>query len=278
MKNDVRYLTQCHNFTGETDHMTGMYTAAGLNNAFDAMKTKFPPETAFPAVFLRVCQDREEEFSKDYIRERIAALIAAAESVRSFAEKRGLYGRVSENSFIVICGADADTIADALRCAVLSNPRYREQFGTDSLFCAGETLHANQCFSDIRQSFTQQIEAMRKEASLRRLLPQYDELIGIRDRIYREPVEEYRIEPFAKQCMVSVNYFNARYKACFGVSFHQDCISSRITLAKHLLSTTGMRIVQVAEACGYADSKYFSRQFSAAAGLNPKQYRELFRS
>ncbi|MGN0622137.1 MAG: helix-turn-helix domain-containing protein, partial [Porcipelethomonas sp.] len=60
----------------------------------------------------------------------------------------------------------------------------------------------------------------------------------------------------------------------FGISFHQDIIQSRISLAKHLLITTKMNISSIAGRCGYDDDKHFMHQFKQSAGISPNMYRK----
>lgn len=278
MKNDVRYLVQCQNFSEEMDSITEIYNKVGLNSAFQMMKGTHPKAEHFPAVFLRVCIDTEDRFSKEYTKARISALMAAARVVKTFSEGRGLCGRMNENSFLFI-GQSEDTpaqlLAETFQSLLLSDEAYTEHFGMDSFFCIGCSVQRDTSFSDMEEMFLSESESRIRSFYSQRLLPHYTDLLSIRNRIYRDPVHEYSVEDIAKQCMLSVNYLNAKYKECFGISFHRDCINSRIVLAKSLLCTTSMRIINVAEACGYSDSKYFSRQFSAVSGVNPAQYRRM---
>ncbi|QUI24220.1 PocR ligand-binding domain-containing protein [Vallitalea pronyensis] len=49
----------------------------------------------------------------------------------------------------------------------------------------------------------------------------------------------------------------------------------RMTKAKELLSTTSLRINQVAEEVGICDYNYFSRLFKKTYGMSPRQFKEL---
>ena len=279
MKNDVRYLTQCRNIASESDSMTGMPNKLGLLSAFETMRAGYPENAVFPAVYLRVCENSEEQFSKEYYRFRIKALLTVSEVIRSFCGKRGLCGRVGEKSFLVIWQPDscnAEVLADALYSLLVSDHRYLEHFNTESLCCFGGMLSVLEPDVFNLDSFSQTVQEWQKSVSLRKLLTYYPGLLAIRDQIYLHPAEEHPIEKYAKQCTVSVNYLNAKYKECFGVSFHQDCINSRIHYAKSLLITTEMSIASVAEYCGCNDTKYFFRRFAAAVGMTPKQYRMYF--
>ncbi|MEF2638994.1 MAG: helix-turn-helix transcriptional regulator, partial [Lachnospiraceae bacterium] len=49
----------------------------------------------------------------------------------------------------------------------------------------------------------------------------------------------------------------------------------RMEEAKRLLREDTVKIKDVAERSGYADSRYFSKVFSKAFGITPKEYRRL---
>lgn len=279
MKNDVRYLTQCQDLAEDTDTMTGMYNMNGLCRAFDFLRTHYPADTVFPTVDIHICLDDDQLFSKEEIREHLVILKSAAEDIRNFSIGRAMCGRIGNNEFMLLGhpnGADAAHLADALQSILFSNTNYVSHYGTDSLRVVHGNIPLMATFRESQQQFKQKVESQLKLVSRRRLLPYYPKLLAIRDCIYREPVKEYKIEKFAKQCMVSVNYLNIKYQECFGITFHQDCINSRLTLAKSLLCCTEMRIVNIAEACGYTDSKYFMRKFVNSVGCTPNQYRKMF--
>ncbi len=102
----------------------------------------------------------------------------------------------------------------------------------------------------------------------------FSELHEIRDAIYREPAAKHDLNAYAAMLGYHTDYFNRKYKKCFRSSFHQDCIYSRIMYAAHLLMHSALTVSETAERCGYAESKYFIRQFSAVTGYPPKAFRE----
>ena len=108
-------------------------------------------------------------------------------------------------------------------------------------------------------------------------LPHYQELHQLHDALNLRPQNEYSLDDAAEELSLNPNHFNRIYKSLIGVSFHRDHILARLRLAKHLLLTTNETATHIAESCGYTDSKYFIRQFSAETGCTPKQYRNLLR-
>jgi AraC-like DNA-binding protein len=98
-------------------------------------------------------------------------------------------------------------------------------------------------------------------------------MLEIRNIIYLNPDEDISADDICRQFSYSPGYMRAAYKNCFGISFHQDCINSRLSMAKYLLATTNMTIAAIADKCGYCDQKYFIRQFLTGTGITPNQYR-----
>ena len=87
----------------------------------------------------------------------------------------------------------------------------------------------------------------------------------IRDR-YREP---FSVEMLAEACNVSKFHFSRVFKAVMAQSPIQYLISYRLAVADTLLSTTEMRVGEVAEQTGFSDVGYFSRMYKRQFGKTP---------
>ena len=64
-----------------------------------------------------------------------------------------------------------------------------------------------------------------------------------------------------------------RFRKVLGRSPVDHLIRLRMDRARRLLRDADMNITEVALACGFADSNYFSRRFKAAEGRTPRAYR-----
>ena len=58
------------------------------------------------------------------------------------------------------------------------------------------------------------------------------------------------------------------------ISPHRYIIELRIAQAKFLLSTTNVKIYDIAKSIGYDDPFYFSKAFKKMTGLSPSDFRE----
>lgn len=88
---------------------------------------------------------------------------------------------------------------------------------------------------------------------------------------YGEPL---RVETLAAMARMSAYQLNRRVRALFGLTPVQLIIKTRVDAARRMLQEGEAPVAQIALACGYCDQSAFTRQFKAAVGLTPAQYRE----
>ncbi|WP_046176119.1 response regulator transcription factor [Domibacillus indicus] len=82
------------------------------------------------------------------------------------------------------------------------------------------------------------------------------------------------LESTAESLQVSPVYLSRIIKQELGVSFVQLVTGKRMNKAVHLLETTDLTILSIAEAVGYESQHYFSTAFKKATGVSPNQYRK----
>lgn len=87
---------------------------------------------------------------------------------------------------------------------------------------------------------------------------------------YNTPI---RIEQYARQHLMSVNWFIHSFKAVMKVPPMQYIVSLRIAAAKGYLENTTKSVAEIANAVGYENALYFSRVFRKYTGLSPTEYR-----
>ncbi len=89
---------------------------------------------------------------------------------------------------------------------------------------------------------------------------------------------ELTVESLARTFHVSPSYLHKIFRKQLNTSPIQYISNIKINEAQYLLSTSDLSIVQIAERCGFGDSRYFSRVFKCAAGISPSQYRAKTRN
>ncbi|MBQ6169941.1 MAG: helix-turn-helix transcriptional regulator [Ruminococcus sp.] len=108
-----------------------------------------------------------------------------------------------------------------------------------------------------------------------RVQTHYDsELDSVRQQIYDSPSYDWTIPAIAEKLNLSVAHFQRLYKQRYGVSCTKDILTSRMELAKQLLSKNDLSAVEISEKCGYTDYSHFSRVFLKYACVSPAKYRK----
>lgn len=85
--------------------------------------------------------------------------------------------------------------------------------------------------------------------------------------------EDLSLGGVSEQLHVSPNYLSANMKKYAGDTFMNLLIKKRMEVAHALLTTTGLKIYEVARQCGYSDQHYFSFCFKKYYGTSPAQLR-----
>ncbi|MBP2002118.1 AraC-like DNA-binding protein [Paenibacillus shirakamiensis] len=95
----------------------------------------------------------------------------------------------------------------------------------------------------------------------------------IANYVLQHPGLTHRVEDLAARAGLSSRYFSIKFKELTGASVQSYIIKSRIDRAQHLLLHAGMNVTEVADALGYRDIFFFSRQFKQYTGKSPSEIR-----
>jgi AraC family transcriptional regulator len=82
-----------------------------------------------------------------------------------------------------------------------------------------------------------------------------------------------RLSTLARECGMSVSHFTRSFRVTFGVSAHGWLIQRRIDMAKDLMLTTKLALVEIALRTGFSDQAALTRAFSQIVGTSPGQWR-----
>lgn len=85
------------------------------------------------------------------------------------------------------------------------------------------------------------------------------------------------LEEIADKIGLSSAYLSTLFKNETGTKFSDYLMEIRMNQAKKLLKNTNLSMVEIAEAIGYKDTKYFSRAFKKTVGIKPSMFRKLYR-
>ena len=82
------------------------------------------------------------------------------------------------------------------------------------------------------------------------------------------------LEEVANYVGLNSTYFSILFKKETGLNFSHYINKLRIEQAKHLLKTSSLPLVAIAEETGFESQSYFSKVFKQLTGSTPKQFRE----
>ncbi|PWA13146.1 AraC family transcriptional regulator [Pueribacillus theae] len=91
--------------------------------------------------------------------------------------------------------------------------------------------------------------------------------------VQQHPGQQHTVESLAARANLSPKYFSQKFKEIIGQTVRTYIVHSRIKRAEHLLHFAGMTVTEAAEALGYNDLHFFSRQFKQYTGKNPSEVR-----
>lgn len=270
MKNDIQYLTQCQSLSDMRDTLTGMYNEMGMRKAYHILDIE---GQVYSLVMLRIGISNTGFYE---LNGKIPAVVDAAEAVDQVCGSNDICGRINDNTFACIIQGDIDAelLENKLSSIMLQHNVYIEQYGIDSFACAAVRC-TEKSFTKLTASCADILSERQREKMEMRMRPHYEDMLSIRSYIYSNPKDSFESEKLRRLYPYSAGHLREVYKKCFGVSIHKDCINARMAKATYCLTVTPLSMAEIAEQCGYVDSKYFLRQFLATVGITPNQYRNM---
>jgi AraC-like DNA-binding protein len=86
----------------------------------------------------------------------------------------------------------------------------------------------------------------------------------------------WTVQDMAEFCNISENYLRQLFHSQTGMSPKEYLDSIKMNRATELLTTSDLKIYQIAERLGYSDAYHFNRRFSNVIGISPGKYRKQF--
>lgn len=85
---------------------------------------------------------------------------------------------------------------------------------------------------------------------------------------------EIKIEDICSAINISKYHFCRQFKKNTGMTVMEYILKTRIILAKNILLTENVSILEVSERCGFSSISYFCRAFKSDTGKSPLKYRK----
>ncbi len=268
LKNDIHYLTLCQKTSSLFDSLTGFYKMPEFRRSISDRANESSQIIAVKIGFMS---------SKEYAYDgaRYSDIISSvALSIKQVCDNEEILCRTDNDVFLIYCSEQADSILEKLE-VILHRNVYVKYIDSPPIISVSKIDNATSKGIKATVNSVEEINsATVAELQAGQTLPQYVNISELRKEIAANPQSAPDIAEASKRLCVSEGYFSTIYKKYYGISYVQDCINEKIILAKYLLCSTVMSVYSVAVKCGYADEKYFARQFHRSTGYSPSQYRK----
>ncbi|MBR3630068.1 MAG: helix-turn-helix domain-containing protein [Oscillospiraceae bacterium] len=279
MKNDIRTLLECRNLSEHHDTATGLLNSTGFRNEAGLALQEAKPDDRMLLLLVRTSLFTDDT-SIDSRSTSVRLEAQVVDCLRKVSANGCTFLAKLEERLFAICSVgrytqeDGEQLVDKLTTLILHTPLYKEHREVDSLCCEFLCIPAKDAV--VTSELQQLRECIQKKQQYLTTLHShisFPAYAALRQSIFRDPQNEWDAMEACRKLHLSYGHFRATYKELFGISFHQDLIRCRISLAKHLLLTTSLSLQNIAYRCGYEDDKYFLRQFRKLTGMTPNQYR-----
>jgi len=97
---------------------------------------------------------------------------------------------------------------------------------------------------------------------------------NLRNDFLSNLAEPMNLTQLAKKTYLSMSRFHSIYRTLFGKTPKEDLLSARMHAAANELLSTDKPVSVIAEAIGFNNTAYFSRQFHQYFGVSPTAYRK----
>ncbi|MGN8552138.1 UNVERIFIED_CONTAM: AraC family transcriptional regulator [Microbacterium sp. SLM126] len=104
-----------------------------------------------------------------------------------------------------------------------------------------------------------------------------DRIHLVQDHLRTHLADPTSVPSLARLAGMSTSHFAALFKASAGTGVVEYVKRLRIARARELLVTTDAAVAEIANAVGYSEAFYFSRQFRSVNGVSPTAYRAVAR-
>lgn len=276
MKNDIQYLLKCRNLSETYDTLTGLYNEKEFRKIFHIASENSSEDDCIIFIMIKI------NIFSGMDKTDPAIIRDIADCLKMFVKRKTEFaGRINEDT-LIFCGYEkypentAETIKSCFLSVIFRKKSYMQKYGMNH-FAVFSTQKKNRniSYQDIIDEALDEIRCQSECIKKNTAMPKYSHYIKIRNYIYMNPFSDISSDNMCRKLCISESRFRAVYRHYFGISFHQDCIQSKMYTAKYLLFTTDMNISDIASDCGYNDSKYFIRQFRKCSGCSASQYRSI---
>lgn len=251
--------------------------ADSAHRAFQQMQGLYPALPLFPDASTLQLESLDEEMSdivqmapsfRRYASALCIADEAAVESLRSGLSDSMLLMDSSQarKTVLAVITAFAQRLADSSQslCSFFGhNPAFTGQLAQME-DVSSIVVYFNNLTSRIMEKTLSQLSQDGADAISRARRYIYDNY----------QYSDLTLEKVASHVGLNARYLSTRFTKEVGQNFQSYLSELRTGKARQLLRTTGLKVYEVADLCGYASAENFNKAFRKETGMGPLQYRK----
>ena len=96
--------------------------------------------------------------------------------------------------------------------------------------------------------------------------------------MHRHASDDYTLDDVAAAANLSVSRLQARFRAEAGCALGEYRTRLKLSLARRLLTTTDLPVIDIAMQLGFSSSQYFATIFRRHSGVTPRVYRQRYQA
>ncbi|WP_276354344.1 response regulator transcription factor [Cohnella caldifontis] len=210
-----------------------------------------------------------------HLQKKLADLMALGDlpGMEAAAQEIGAYYRGVEGATMKHVRSFYLGIVTEIVKTLLAKPSFHEdlvQKGFD--FCLRLDRYEDlRRLTDWLLGYLREIHAVRETAGQRDV---QRNILAAADYIREHYAEEISLNSVSTRFFITSTYFSSMFKEVIGENFLEFLTRIRMEHAKELLEHSALKVGQIGERVGYADSRYFSKLFKKQTGLMPTEYRQ----
>jgi AraC-like DNA-binding protein/ligand-binding sensor protein len=164
-------------------------------------------------------------------------------------------------------------------CALISREGPDKELGNeDSIrdsFAYIESLNKINSIQELKEWSEELVEHFTTRSGLLSYQGNSQLVLQVLRLLAKDENHQLTLASVAEKLHVNTSYLSGHFKRETGMGFSEFVNEQKISKSKELLEKTNLRLLEIADLCGFEDQSYFTKVFSKRVGMSPREYRNV---